>query len=185
MFLAYVTSDPLHPESVQAATSKSQLKREARALFDLGRQLVGLDPAVLKGLPLDARLADAVEAARAMRAHGARKRQLQFIARLLRNLDAEPVREAVEALGAAARQSAAGHHRVEAWRDRLLEAGDTAVTELVAAHGAANAQALRQLLRNARREAQLGKPPASARKLFRLLREMDDGAPLPPLADGD
>lgn len=168
-----------HPEMTQAP-SKSQLKREARALFSLGRQLVELKPAVLRTLPLDDGLLDAVETARGMRAHGARKRQLLFIAKLLRNMDAAPVRAALEAVDESARQQSARHHRVEAWRDILLEAGDPAVTELVAKHASADAQVLRQFLRNARRESAGNKPPAAARKLFRLLREMDDAQPLPP-----
>jgi ribosome-associated protein len=170
----------IRSESPAGPPSKSQLKREARALFDLGRQLAGLDPAVLETLPLEERLRQAVAAARRMRAHGARKRQLQFIAKLLRNMDAEPVREAVEALNEAARRQAVGHHRVEAWRDRLLATGDRAVTELVANHPCANPQILRQLLRTARREAGSQAPPAATRKLFRLLRDMDEAEPLPP-----
>jgi ribosome-associated protein len=156
-----------HPPT-DALASKSQRKREAQALFDLGRALVGLDAAALGRLPLDRRLREAVHEARAIKSHIAHKRQLQFIARILRGMDAEPLRET------------ARHHRIETWRDRLLAEGDNALRELLAGHDQTAAQGLRQLLRNAQRESARGKPPAAARKLFRLLRELDTRQPLPP-----
>ncbi len=170
-----------HPER----PSKSQLKRDARALFDLGRELVELAPQFANSLPLDDRLRDEIETARGMRAHVARKRQLQFIAKLLRSRDTAPLVEAMEAIHQDSRRHVTAHHRVEAWRDRLLAEGDECVTRLVAAREGTDAQPLRQLLRNARREAEQGKPPAAARKLFRLLREWDTVSPLPPAQDSD
>jgi ribosome-associated protein len=167
-------------EPAPEAPSKSQRKREARALFDLGRSLVGLDSTTLQRLPLEARLREAVDQARGIRAHVAHKRQLQYIARLLRSIDAEPIHAAIEALRSEARRQAATHHRIEAWRDRLLAEGDAALPELLAVCGHGEAQTLRQLVRNARREAELDKPPTAARKLFRLLRDIQAQQPLPP-----
>ena len=80
-----------------------------------------------------------------------------------------------------ARQSNARHHRAEAWRDHLLTIGDAAVGELLDARRDADVQAIRQLLRNARQEAARKKPPAAARSLFRLLRDLDEAEPLPPV----
>ena len=74
----------------------------------------------------------------------------------------------------------ARQHRAEAWRDRLLEEGDGAVGALLDSRRDADGQAIRQLLRNAGREAARNKPPAAARTLFRLLRELDEREPLPP-----
>lgn len=164
----------------QPAPSKSQRKRDARALFELGRELVGLNEATLSTMPLPEKLREAIEEARAINAHIARKRQLQFIGGLLRNIDAEPIRDALEQRRQEARQVAVRHHRVEAWRDRLLQEGDQAVQVLVKSHPFIETQSLRQLMRNAEREAKLGKPPAAARKLFRLLRDTDSKQPLPP-----
>ena len=168
------------PEFTGPAPSKSQRKREARELFDLGRNLVELKPVVLRKLPLEERLLEAVGTARGIRSHVARKRQLQFIAKLLRSMDTTPIREALEAVRMAAKQKTVRHHRVETWRDRLLENGDGSVTELVAKYPSANPQTLRQLLRNAQKESKLNKPPVAARKLFKVLREMDAVEPLPP-----
>lgn len=164
----------------QPTASKSQRKREAQALFELGRELVNLDAATLGDMPLPRRLREAIAGARAIKSHIAHKRQLQFIGGLLRNLDVDPIRSALEQQRMKARQVTARHHRVEAWRDRLLRDGDRAMQALVDGHPLTEIQTLRQLMRNANREAKLGKPPAAARKLFRLLRDIDARHPLPP-----
>lgn len=163
--------------------SKSQRKREARALFDFGRRLVELPEPVLRELPLEPSLLEEILFARGITARVARKRQLGFLARRLRNADLEPVAAALDARQDAARQLTARHHRAEAWRDRLL--ADTpdadALGTLIEARRDLDAQTLRQLVRNARRESGANKPPAAARKLFRLLRDGDERTPLPPL----
>jgi len=170
--------DPLQPETL--APSKSQRKRDARALFELGRDLTRLASSALGRLPLDPEIREAVDEARRITAHVAHKRQLQYLARLLRSVDVEPLLAAMEQAQGEARQLTARQHRVEQWRDRLLAEGDEALGALLGALPGLEAQALRQLVRNAQREAQQGKPPAAARKLFRLLREIDSRTPLPP-----
>ncbi len=161
--------------------SKSQRKREAQELKSLAGQLIGLSKARLTQVPLEEAVRGAVEEARQIRSHVARKRQLQFIAKLLRRTDATEIFESVEAFNTEARQLTARQHRSEAWRDFLLESGDVALGQLLEKRHDADAQSIRQLLRNAHREAQLGKPPASLRALFRLLRDLDAMTPLPPL----
>jgi len=160
--------------------SKSQRKREAQELKSLAGQLIGLSKARLAQVPLDASVREAVEEVRQMRSHGARKRQLQFTAKLLRRTDATEIFESIEAFDMKARQLTARQHRCEAWRDFLLESGDAALGQLLEKRHDADAQSIRQLLRNAHREARLGKPPASLRALFRLLRNLDEMTPLPP-----
>jgi len=161
--------------------SKSQRKRDAQELKSLAGQLIGLSKARLAQVPLEGPVREAVEEARQIRSHVARKRQLQFIAKLLRRTDATEIFESIESFNNEARQLTARQHRSEAWRDFLLESGDTALGQLLEKHHKADAQAIRQLLRNAHREAQKGKPPASLRALFRLLRDLDEMTPLPPL----
>lgn len=162
------------------APSKSQLKRDAQETFQLGRRLVELPDAQLKALPLDSDVLEAVYFARSIRSHGARKRQLGFLAGLLRRADLEPLEAALHSLDNAARESNARHHRCEAWRDRLLEQGDQALGSLLEQRSDTDAQALRTLIRNAQREAAGAKPPAAARKLFKALRAMDERETLPP-----
>lgn len=164
--------------------SKSQRRREALEVKSLANQLIGLPAARLARVPLDDDVRIEIDRARNIRSHVARKRQLQFVAKLLRRSDAEPILEALEGFENEARQLNARHHRSEAWRDLLLSEGDRAVGSLLSCRRDADAQAIRQLLRNARREAANGKPPAAARALFRLLRELDESQPLPPLPTG-
>lgn len=163
-------SDPDHPE--HAIPSKSQRKRDAQALQALGEQLVALPAAQLDALDLPEALREAVGLARTMDARGARKRQLKFIGRLLRETDPEPIRAALEALHRKDRQQAQHFQRLEALRERLLSEGDEALTEFLQAHPHADRQHLRQLIRQARLEREQNRAPRSVRALFRLLREL-------------
>jgi ribosome-associated protein len=161
--------------------SKSQRRREALALRDLAAELIGLPPSQLARVPLDPDLRAAIDRAHKIRSHVAGKRQLQYVAKLMRRCDPEPITQALESIANEARQVTARQHRTEAWRDRLLDAGDTALADLKRERPDADAQLIRQLLRNARQEAAHGKPPSAARSLFRALRELDEEAALPPL----
>lgn len=152
--------------------SKSQLKRESHALQELGEELVELPAAKLAKIPLPEELAEAVALARRIKARGGRKRQLQYIGKVMRKIDAEPIQQALSALKTDAIRETARLHRLEQWRDRLLEEGDTALAELLDEYPAADRQHLRQLMRNAQREKKQNKPPKSARELFRYLREL-------------
>jgi ribosome-associated protein len=159
--------------------SKSQRRRDALELKSLARDLIAMNPARLARMPLDEPLRAAIDEARRIRSNVARKRQLQFVAKLLRRIDPEPIILALEALEGDARQLTARQHRAETWRDHLIESGDTAVGELVQERHDADVQAIRQYVRQARTEASRDKPPAASRALFRLLREMDEAEPLP------
>ncbi|MGA9572795.1 MAG: ribosome biogenesis factor YjgA [Lysobacterales bacterium] len=159
--------------------SKSQRKREAQALLDLAKELVSMPEARLKSMPMDEELRGEIEFARGIKAHGARKRQLMTVGKMLRQRDNQTLLDAVSNFDQKARQASAHFHHIEAWRDRLLEGSDQVLSELLEQIPDTNAQVLRQLIRNARKEAKLNKPPASARKLFKLLRTMDAENPLP------
>jgi len=143
--------------------SKSQLKREATALQELGEELVNLKPAHLADMPLSERLREAVDTARAITKHGGRKRQLQYIGKLMRSEDAEPIRAALERLREGDRFAAARLHRLEQWRERLIEQFGEGP--------ALDRQQLRQLIRNAVKERATGKPAGAGRALFRFLRD--------------
>lgn len=170
-----------HEQDSIQEVSKSQRKREAQEYVALARELVAMQPATLQNLPLDADLLDALEFTRSIRSHGARKRQLMTFAKLLRNRDTGELETAIANIDQKNRQANARFHILEAWRDRLVEGDDNQLAGLLGNCPEINAQAVRQLVRNARKEAKLGKPPAAARKLFKLLREADEQQPLPPL----
>ncbi len=150
--------------------SKTKRKQEMHALQALGAALVALPESQLAGLALETRLHEAVVAAKRIKSHEAKRRQMQYIGRLMRGVDPEPIRERLAALEGSSAQATAQHRRLEAWRERLL-AGDEALTEFAAAFPGTDLQALRALLRNARKEMKEGKPPRAYREVFRLLKE--------------
>ncbi len=152
--------------------SKSQLKREAHALLELGKKLVQLDKASLEKIPLPDNLLDAINSAKKIRQHGALKRQLQFIGKLMRKTDAEPIQAAYEAATSHYRADTRQLHMLENWRDRLLAEGDNALGELLKQFPDADRQHLRQLMRSAKKERELNKPPRAARELFQYLKSL-------------
>ena len=160
------------------ALSKSQLKRDAEAVQALGKNLVELPAArfsaVMARLELPEALREALIACRAINARGGRKRQLQYIGKLMRGIDAEPVRRALDALEGKDRAQTAALHRLEQWRERLIADGDAALAELLNEFPAADRQSLRQLMMKARKERDAGQAPAAARALFKALRELFD-----------
>jgi ribosome-associated protein len=162
--------------------SKSQRKRDANELLDLAKNLISMPESRLKGLPLDEDLRAEVEFARSIRARGARKRQLMTVGKMLRRRDNDFLLDAVNNVDQKNRQMNARFHYIETWRDRLIEGNDQDLSKILELNPTANVQTLRQLIRNAKKEAGLSKPPAASRKLFKLLREIDAEHPLPPLA---
>lgn len=155
--------------------SKSQRKRDAKALQALGLELVELNQEQLARLTLPDDLRAAVELARTISQRGGRKRQLQYIGKLLRHTEAEPIREQLDVLRQRGEAATARFHLLERWRDRLIQDDDSAIDEILETLPHADRQQLRQLTRNARREAQR-QPPSqrSARALFRYLRQLQD-----------
>lgn len=159
-------------EDLPEGPSKSQLKREMLELQDLGAELVKLPAHQLAALDLPEKLQDALELARRITSHGAQKRQRQYIGRLLRDLDAAPLRAFLEQLKGADRLSKARFQENERWRDRLIDEGDAALAEFLARRPEADRQHLRRLVREAAQEAAAGKPPRHARELFRYLQSL-------------
>ncbi len=152
--------------------SKSQLKRDMQALQDLGSELVKLPAKDLSKIPLPDQLAESVALAQRISSRGGLRRQLQYIGKLMRNIDVEPIQQAMERLRLSKKQAAAEFHQVERWRDRLIAEGNDALSEFLDQHPNADRQHLRQLLLNSQKEAKLNKPPKSSRLLFRYLREL-------------
>lgn len=153
--------------------SKSQRKRDAKALQVLGAELVELSPSQLDQFHLSAQLRDAIDLARRIREKTGRKRQLLYIGKLLRQVDAEPLQRQLSMIRHQDREAAARLHRIEHWRERLIDEGDAALADLLDEFPQADRQYLRQLTRNAREERDQGQAPKTARQLFRYLRDLD------------
>lgn len=156
--------------------SRSQLKREAEALQDLGLALVELPPNKYNRIDMPDNLREAINLARRITAHGGKRRQLQFIGKLMRNLDAEPIRAQLEAFQHKDRRAAQQFHQLEQLRDQLIDVGDTAIGDILERYPHADRQHLRQLIRQAQQERDKNKPPAAARSLFKYLRELSEMA---------
>ena len=158
--------DPTEPRP-----SKTQRKKEMHALQALGERLVSLAPDALAALALPERLADAIAAAKRINGFEARRRQMQYIGRLMREIDATPIAERIAGQQIAAQRTNALQHETEKWRDRLL-AEESALTELARIHPGLDTQQLRTLIRNARREQAQGRAPHALRALFRAVRSV-------------
>jgi ribosome-associated protein len=157
------------------AASKTRRKSEMHALQELGAALVALDAARLATLDLPERLADAIALARTVKAHEARRRQMQFIGRLMRDVDAAPLRAALAAWAEGPRLERARFATLERWRDRVLDDPDGLDAFVDAYPGAARAP-LAALVADARAERARAARPAKARLLFRELKRIVDGA---------
>ncbi|HYY61229.1 MAG TPA: ribosome biogenesis factor YjgA [Burkholderiales bacterium] len=152
--------------------SKTRRKKEMHELQALGVALVELADAQLDQMDLPDELGVAVREAKRIKSHEGKRRQLQYIGRLMREVDAEPIRAQLDAIAGQSAEAAARHRRLEALRERLI-GDDGALTDYVASHAGADLQALRTLIRNARREQQEGRPPRAYRELFRLLKALE------------
>ena len=173
--------DAISPDDYWAGPSRSQMRREALEVFELAEHLIEQNDAQLARLPLDDDLRKLVRDSQRITQQIARKRQTQYLAKILRREDDETlhaIRDALDNSKADSRRDTAALHRIEVWRDRLIDEGDAALAELLTIHPTANRQHLRQLARNAKDERLHHKPLHAYRDLFRALRELMEDAEL-------
>lgn len=155
--------------------SKTRRKQEMHALQALGEELVALSEDRLSTLELPESLLDAVLEARRLNKHEALRRQMQYIGKLMRDIDPAPIKEKLDAIKGVSRAATAQLHRIEHWRDRLLSE-PTALEQFLALHRDVDAQGLRSLIRAAVQEREAAKTPKQQRQLFRQLREIIEQA---------
>ena len=151
--------------------SKTKIKKQMHDLRDIGAELCELGKDQLAQLDLPENLRDAIREMQRINKFGAQRRQLQYIGKLMRDIDPAPIIARLNAWKGYSKQHTAYMHQLERWRDRLLES-DSALTELLADHPQADAQRLRTLIRNAQKEKAAEKPPKSYREIFQVLREI-------------
>lgn len=164
-----VQNTPENDHEQDAAPSKTRRKKDMHALQEIGEQLVELDPKKLNEFDLPEILLDAILLARPMTKHGARRRQMQYIGRLMREVDMQPIQEKLDAWQQVSVHQTARLHQLERWRERLLT-DEHALTEFAKKYPAADLQHLRLLIRNAQKEKAADKPPKSFRSLFQELQ---------------
>jgi ribosome-associated protein len=168
----------------ELAPSKTQRKAAMHALQDLGVALVELDPQRLSALARDAalpdRLVDAAAAARSITAHGGRKRALQYVGKLMRSVDPEPIRRQLDAWARGHDIDTARAHALERWRERLL-ADPSALDALAVLHPTLDRPRFRALIARAKADRDGARPPHAYRELYRELKALDRMTK-PPLA---
>jgi ribosome-associated protein len=168
-----MTNDTENNESqTEELISKSQRKRDATAAQQLGKDLLTLSVDAQKTIDLPENLSKALDDARRIKSNSALNRQLQYIGKLMRHIDVEPIQEQYLKLTNHYAQDVKVFHKLEQWRDRLLTEGDKALEDLVSEMPDVDRQHLRQLIRQSAKETKLNKPPKSAREIFKYLKTL-------------
>lgn len=157
--------------------SKTKKKQAMHELQDLGAELVELSVGQLKKINLPENIYEAVRECQKITAHGAHRRQLMYLGKLMRTTDDEPIRAGLALIRGESSAETARLHRLERFRTRLLE-DEAFLAEIVAVWPSLDQQHMRQLRRNALKEQEANKPPKNFRAIFQVLQELDQqGAP--------
>ncbi|MEM6483454.1 MAG: ribosome biogenesis factor YjgA [Pseudomonadota bacterium] len=166
-------SPDLSDESVIVGESKTAKKREMAALQTLGERLIGLSENELSQIPIESEtLREAVALARRIKSNSAQRRQRQYIGKLMRDVDAQVIEEALERLHRDDAEALRLFKKLEQLRDAVVANGHDGVEKVMQTFPSAERQRLRQLSREIQREALKHNPPAASRRLFRYLREL-------------
>jgi ribosome-associated protein len=152
--------------------SKTKQKEAMHELRDLGAELVELSVGQLKRIKLPENIFEAVRECQKITAHGARRRQVAYLGKLMRGVDDEPIRAGLAMLRGESSAETARLHRLERFRVRLLE-DEAVLAEIAALWPAVDLQHLRTLRRNALKEQENNKPPKNFRAIFQVLQELD------------
>lgn len=158
-----------NPEERQ---TKSERKRQMTALQELGEVLVSLPETQLKKIPMDSVLLEAVNKARSLKSHEAIRRQLQYIGKIMRNIDPEPIEAALKKIQGTHQQNKAQFHQIERWRTKLIAEGDTALAKFFEQYPDVDSQQIRQLIRKAQHDIANNKKTGGEIELFRYLRQI-------------
>ncbi|MGV0952753.1 MAG: ribosome biogenesis factor YjgA [Fluviibacter sp.] len=160
------------PQTEGRRRSKTKAKEEMDELQELGKRLVGVSTDRLKKLDIPETLADAVRDAKRISAFGALRRQMQYIGKLMRQVDIEPIQEMLDEIDGVSNKANARFHALEKRREKLL-ADESVITQLKTDYPDLDVTALRTLRRNALKEQAEQKPPKAYRAIFQLLKSLD------------
>ena len=167
------TSSPSASSLFSERPSKTRLKQASHELQDLGEAVVALPDARLAGLAISETLLDAIRQFKKTRTHEGKRRQMQYIGKLMRNNDVEPIRQAVTDMQLGRAKDSLALHQAERWRAELL-ADDDAVTRWTSEHPRTDVQQLRSLIRAGRKDAALEPEKRSGRayrELFQFIKQ--------------
>ncbi len=169
------------PDDADARPSKSALKRQSHDLQALGLEVAELPDQRLAATPMPDGLREAILEYRRTKSHEGRRRQLQYVGKLMRSADEAVLREAVAAARLGSARETLALHEAERWRAELI-ADDAALTRWMQQHPDSDAQQLRSLVRAARRDAVApeARQPRSHRELFQFVRARSVAAAAAP-----
>jgi ribosome-associated protein len=153
--------------------SKSQRKRDAHVLQDIGTQLVALSAEQIKRIDMPENLRIAITEAQRTRSHEGLRRQMQYVGKVMRGIDTAPLTEALDAIHGRSARAVAREQMLERMRERLI-ADEQVLGDIAAQWPGADLTHLRTLRRNVLRERELNKPPRAFRAMFRVLRQLDN-----------
>ncbi len=169
-----VNAEP-EPKTLSRRPSKTKAKEESDSLQELGKRLVSVGNDRLKKLDIPETLADAVREAKRISSFGALRRQMQYIGKLMRDVDVEPIQEMLDELDGVSNKANARFHALEKQREKIL-ADESIITTLKNEHPDLDVSALRTLRRNALKEQAENKPPKAYRAIFQLLKSLQEAA---------
>jgi ribosome-associated protein len=165
--------NPHTGEPYKERPNKTQLKREMKLLHDLGRELIELASSKFNEITLSERMYEAIFAGKKMN-KSALQRQLRFISSIMHEEDVETIQFQLKQLALPQQQANDEFHQLEDWRDKLIAGDNDLLESVVEQFETADRQKLRQLIRNANKEAQQNSPPKASRLLFKYLKELQD-----------
>ncbi len=154
--------------------SKTQLKKQSTALQMLGENLIKLTEGELASIPIPDELQKQIALAKRISHNSGKRRQLQYIGKLMRKIDTAPIEAAYQELQSGRKTLTREFHQLEQWRDRLITEGTPAIEAFIELYPSADRQQLRQSVRLAKKEQEKNKPPQNARKLFRYIRQLHE-----------
>ena len=164
-----------HDEELYDGPSKTQVKRECDHLVDLGEEMLKLKTEELQSMELPDDIEAAIKTAMKIKSRSGLKRQRQYIGKLLRSADNEAIESQLRKIQHRHDTNTAQFKRLEKWRDKLIENDKETLNEVIARYPMIDRQHINQLIRAAHQEHERKKPPAASRKLFKYLRDLEDG----------
>jgi ribosome-associated protein len=159
-------SDPLQPDQ----TSKSQRKRDMLELQKLGEELIKLTATQLEKMELPDNLLSAIQHAKSLTSNEAKRRQLQYIGKIMRDIDAEPIKAALKRMRFTHEKTTIQFHQAEEWRTKLISEGDDALNAFLNENPNVDRQQLRQLIRKAQQDRKNNRNTGAETALFKYLR---------------
>ncbi|MFW5497981.1 MULTISPECIES: ribosome biogenesis factor YjgA [unclassified Maridesulfovibrio] len=170
----YDADDLYNDEEEYSGPSRSQKKREMIALQKYAEKLMTLSPELVKKCGLPDYFIEEVLDAMSIKAHEAKRRKVQYIGKLMRDIDAQPLIDFIEDIETGNKTDNMKFHTLEVWRSKLIDGDLSVFDEILELHPQADRQRISQLARNAKKEKEKNKPPKAARALFKALRELSE-----------